>query len=155
MDVYRCFTPTILVKASNREWLVMDKTNTLSFNVTTDPEHHFLAVQNLSALMPLKDKPSAAVTYLDVAIESKGFIYVLSYINDGADPSDYRLDVYQPDGTALNLDVASHNGHINGARLTVDQWRTLFTLNYQQMQGPAGRPEPTVSQWIPSPPNGP
>lgn len=112
-----------------------------------------LHCQRLTSLMRLKDAPSAPVTYLDVAIESKGFIYVLSYVNDGSNPSDYRLDIYNPDGTPLNPDTGSHNGQVNGARMTVDQWRTLFTLNYQQMEGRAGRPEPTVSQWTPPPPS--
>ncbi len=154
VDVYRCFTPTTFVKAANSEWLIMDKTNTLSFDVTAELGHNTLHVQNLTSVMPLKDGPAEVVTYLDVAVESKGFIYVLSYVNDGANPSDYRLDVYNPDGTPVNPDIASHNGEVNGARMTVDQWRTVFTLNYQQMQGPGGRPEPTVSQWIPSTPSG-
>ncbi len=157
VDVYRCFSPTIGVKSANAEWTIMDKTNTLSFDVTAQPvsagsNQMVLQFQNLTSLMPLKDGPSAGVTYLDVAIESKGFIYVLSYINDGSVASDYRLDIYNPDGTPLNASTSSHNGQVNGAKLTVDQWRTLFTLNYEQMQGQGGRPEPTVSQWIPSTP---
>lgn len=155
VDVYRCFTPTITVKAPNGEWTIMDKTNTLTFDVTVPASNkNVLQCQNLTSLMPLKDGPSATVTYLDVAIETKGFIYVLSYVNDGSTAADYRLDIYNPDGTPLNANTGSHNGQVNGAKMTVDQWRTLFTLNYQQMQGPAGRPEPTVSQWIPSTPSG-
>ena len=153
VDVYRCFTPTVLVKAPGSEWVVMDKTNTLSFDVTApSKKDDGLQVRNLTSLMPLKDGPSDTVTYLDVAIEAKGFIYVLSYVNDGAKAENYRLDIYNPDGTPLNPNKAVHNGVVNAAHMTVDQWRTLFTLNYEQMQGPGGRPEPTVSQWVPSAP---
>jgi hypothetical protein len=153
VDVYRCFTPTVIVKAPNQEWTIMDRTNTLSFDVTsqaTAPSE--LRVKSLTSLMRLKDGPSSNVTYLDVATETKGFIYVLSYEGDGTAPEDYRLDLYGPDGTPLDASQANHNGQLNGARMTVDQWRTVFTLNYEQMSGPAGRPEPTVSQWLPSTP---
>lgn len=153
VDVYRCFTPTILVKASGSEWTLLDKTNTLSFDVTAPAAGQPLQVQNLTSLMALKDGPSDTVTYLDVAIETKGFIYVLSYVDDGSSDTDYRLDIYNPDGSPLSADPASHNGQVNAARMTVDQWRTLFTLNYEQMSGPAGRPEPTVSQWLPTTPS--
>ena len=98
--------------------------------------------------MPLRTDP-AAVTYLDVAVEAKGFIYVLSFINDGKTPADYRLDIYNPDGSPLTRQAGSHNGQVNAAHMMVDQWRTLFTLNYEQMKGPGERLEPTLSRWIP------
>lgn len=148
VDVYRCFAPTIIVKAASSEWLVMDKTNTLSFDVTARGGRD-LQWRNMSSVMALKDGPSDKVFYLDVAVENKGFVYVLSYVNEGSKPTDYRLDLYNPDGTPLNPNKGSHNGQVNAARMAVDQWRTLFTLNYEQMQGRAGRPEPTVSQWVP------
>jgi hypothetical protein len=37
------------------------------------------------------------------------------------------------------------------ARLQVDLWRNVFTLNYEIVQG-SGRTEPSVSEWIPSTP---
>ena len=61
-------------------------------------------------------------------------------------PSDYRLDIYNPDGTLL-VQVAG----IAAARLHVDLWRNMFTLNYEILQG-SGRTEPSVAQWIPSTP---
>jgi hypothetical protein len=153
VDVYRCFTPIIVVKSVGREWTAMDKTNTLTFNVTAPQGSQGpLRWRNMSSLMPLKDGNSSAVTYLDVAVETKGFIYVLSYLNQGNKPTDYRLDIYHPDGTPLTAGKDGHNGQVNAARLVVDQWRTVFTLDYDQLQGPAGRPAPTVSQWIPSTP---
>jgi hypothetical protein len=156
VDVYRCFTPTILVKASGSAWTILDKTNTLSFEVTAPAAGSSasdLHCQNLSSLMALKGGPSSQITYLDLAIETKGFLYVLSYTGDGSSATDYRLDLYNPDGTPLQPNVAVHNGQVNAGRLTVDQWRTLFTLDYQQIQGAAGRPEPAVTQWVPSTPS--
>ena len=37
------------------------------------------------------------------------------------------------------------------ARLQVDLWRNVFTLNYEIVQG-SGRTEPSVAQWVPSTP---
>jgi hypothetical protein len=61
---------------------------------------------------------------------------------------DYRLDIYNPDGTFLAQVVG-----LAAARLQVDLWRNLFTLNYEILTG-SGRTEPSVAQWIPSTPSG-
>jgi hypothetical protein len=90
----------------------------------------------------------APVTALAVATEPKGFIYVLKYLADGAVIEDYALDVYAPDGTFLSQTIGLASGSI-----AVDLWRTLYTLDYQQIVKPAGlRPEPSVSFWTPSTP---
>jgi len=149
VDVYRCFAPTAIVKSPGSEWLVLDKTHTLSFAVTAQRDGR-LRFRGLTSIMPLKKDRTAKLTYLDIGVEAKGFIYVLSYANDGVRPADYRIDIYGPDGTALNANA--HHGAVNADRLTVDRWRTLFTLNYEQLQGRDGRPEPTVSQWNPKTP---
>ncbi len=41
--------------------------------------------------------------------------------------------------------------NINAAKLAVDFWRNVYTLNYEvlPLSGP-GRTEPTVSLWVPS-----
>ncbi|WP_159008620.1 hypothetical protein [Bradyrhizobium sp. S69] len=148
IDVYRGWSLDIDVKAPGSEWLIRDRTNTLTFDVQ---KASGLQARQLISVMALKDPVSASVIYLDIAIETKGFIYVLSYLPpDSGDlsPSDYRLDIYNPDGSPLTPDPNEHNGQINAARMTVDQWRTVFSLNYEQMQGPSGRPEPTISQWM-------
>jgi len=86
---------------------------------------------------------------VDLSVESKGYLYVLKYLTPTSGPvlaSDYRLDIYNPDGTFLT--------QVNGlaaARLQVDIWRNLFTLNYEILAG-SGRTEPSVAQWIPSTP---
>jgi hypothetical protein len=160
IEIFRGMTPIISVKAPSAEWIIRDKTNTLTFDVkqqkTTsgDSVLHFVRLQ---AFMRLKTGTSPSIVYRDVAVESKGFIYVLLHeipADRALSPGDYRLDIYNPDGTPLSQDPHAHNGNVNAERMMVDQWRTLFTLNYEQMLGRAGRPEPTVSQWIPSTPAG-
>ena len=103
--------------------------------------------------MGLKDGISPDIHYLDVGVETKGFIYVLSYKGTGSLQSDYHLDIYNPDGTWLSRTPknASDPG-VNGARMIVDQWRNLYTLNYEAILGPNNRTEPSVSTWIPSTP---
>jgi hypothetical protein len=39
---------------------------------------------------------------------------------------------------------------VNAAKIVVDMWRNLYTLNYESFLGPGERTEPSVSAWIPS-----
>ncbi|MEY2499418.1 MAG: hypothetical protein QOD12_2974 [Verrucomicrobiota bacterium] len=160
IDVYRGMALTVEVKSPAAEWTIRDNTNTLTFDVkkqdAVDSVPQTLHFQRLSSLLRLKTGGSSSTVYLDIAVETKGFIYVLSYTKPDSGPlrtTDYRLDIYNPDGSPVSPDPRATNGHVNGGRMTVDQWRTLFTLNYEQMTGPGGRPEPTVSQWIPTTPS--
>jgi hypothetical protein len=92
---------------------------------------------------------SGGFTALGIAIEPAGYIYVLKYVGDGSADQDYWLDLYSPDGSFL----CQTNGLPAGA-ITVDPWRTLYTLDFQMMSKPAGlAPEPTVTQWLPFTPS--
>ncbi|RJO63238.1 MAG: hypothetical protein C4523_20945 [Myxococcales bacterium] len=97
-------------------------------------------------VLNLKEEPGAA-TYLDIGVEHKGYIYVLSYGDDGDSASDYRMDIYQPNGQWL-----VRTTDIPAGRLTVDLWRNVYTLNYELLVGPDSRTEPSVSEWIPPTP---
>jgi hypothetical protein len=57
--------------------------------------------------------------------------------------SDYRLDVYDPDGQFLTRTTG-----VAAARMAVDAFRTVYTLNYETIAG-APRIEPSLSQWVP------
>ncbi|MDR2871040.1 MAG: hypothetical protein LBV45_00610 [Xanthomonadaceae bacterium] len=99
------------------------------------------------------------VTYLDLAMEAKGYIYVLSYRGSGLSASDYVLDIYEPDGSFLvtspDPDLIRDPGarqYLAAARLVVDPFRTLVSLNYGAFAGTNGRTEPIVSQWTPNTP---
>ncbi len=92
---------------------------------------------------------TAGVVPLDLSVESKGYIFVLKYLTaqgTSVQATDYRLDIYSPDGSFL-----TQVSGLAAARLQVDLWRNLFTLNYEIING-TGRTEPSVSQWIPSTP---
>jgi len=93
-------------------------------------------------VMRLKDDGDS-VTYLDIAVEGRGYIYVLSYTNGGSDASSYHLDVYTPAGAWL-----SRTSGVPAAALAVDLFRNVVTLNYETVAG-APQVEPSLSQWLP------
>ena len=86
--------------------------------------------------------------YLDLAVEFTGYIYVLSYDSSA---NTYRLDIYHPEQSDTN--PISTTMDVNAARLTVDFWRNVYTLNYEVLQVPQGvhaLAEPSVSLWTPT-----
>jgi hypothetical protein len=89
------------------------------------------------------------VTYIDIACEVGGYIYVLKYLGEGARVQDYRLDIYAPNGVFVSQTTA-----VNAGKMCVSLWRELFTLNFNIVAGPGGRTEPSVSEWVPSTPTG-
>ncbi|RZL86479.1 MAG: hypothetical protein EOP82_29785 [Variovorax sp.] len=94
-----------------------------------------------TSLMPLV--PDSGAIYLDLGVEALAYMYVLSYISDGTLPANYRLDVYTPDGAFL-----SRTSGVPAARLAVDLFRNVYTLNYEAISG-SPRVEPSLSQWLP------
>lgn len=87
-------------------------------------------------------------TYLDMAVEYTGYIYVLSY---RPDTFVYQLDIYHPQQS--NSQPIATTTAINAARLVVDFWRNVYTLNYEVLTLPNGSSadltEPSVSLWTP------
>jgi len=156
VDVFHLPTFNVEVIAPNTRWLLRDSVNTLTFDIKPNAKNlNLLDVRQLVSTLQLKDGVSPDIHYLDVGVESKGFIYVLSYQGTGSKQSDYHLDIYNPDGTWLSRTPdKSGNPGVNGARMIVDQWRNLYTLNYDSFLGPNNRTEPSVSTWVPSPPKG-
>ena len=96
-----------------------------------------------SSTMALKPQ-TGGIEYLDMAIEFVGYIYVLSR---NTSTGLYSLDIYTPAGSLL----ATTNG-MNVAKLAIDLFRNVFTLNFETIQPVGYLTEPSVSQWIPSTP---
>ncbi len=90
-------------------------------------------------------------TYLDMAVEFTGYVYVLSR---SSSPPVFRLDIYHP-AQSDTLPICTTRG-LNAAKLTVDFWRNVYTLNYEVLKLPSGqippRAEPSLSFWVPPPP---
>jgi hypothetical protein len=120
-----------------------------AFDIYGNPVPYFADPNNpdqKSPTMNLVDPGNSF--YLDLAVESKGYIYVLRYTGDGSLPSEYRVDLYKPDGTPL---VSTFN--VTAAKIAVSLLRNLFTLNYEVFLGLDARTEPSVSLWIPPAPD--
>jgi hypothetical protein len=100
-----------------------------------------------------EEKP---LNYLDMAVESQGYMYVLSSINDGSATTDYLLDVYDPEGTFLfrspDASKTTNPQNIVAGRIAVNIFRDLYALNYETLSGPGGRVQPGLAHWIPTPP---
>jgi len=115
-----------------------------AFDITGNPIKYFGGQS--SAVASLKAQ-TTRTRYLDIGVEADGYIYVLLYTNDGSRPDDYAMDIYEPDGSWLVRTTG-----VTAARMTVDLWRNVYTLNYETIYGPTNKPEPSVSIWVPPAP---
>ncbi len=158
LEVFMAFSLTITLRSQGVEWQISDSTNAETYSAKYDEKTKAMTIQRLISYMPLRSQQvTGTLSYLDLSTETKGYIYVLSVINNKynttKDPDDltFQLDIYAPDGSPLLTEPQSG---INAGKITVDQYRTLYTLNFDAFVGPDSRTEPGVSQWAPSTPNG-
>ena len=129
-------------------FLVLEETNNRiqAFNTNGQVVKYFEG----SSEIPLRqcdedNAPNKQITYLDMSLEYGGHLYVLSYEAAGEKPDYYRLDIYDPKGKKL-----ARTRGVSAARLVVDQWRVVYTLNFKLLIGRNQRPEPSVSLWATS-----
>jgi hypothetical protein len=136
----------VAVVVSDNAILVLEDGNARiqAFDVNANPVLRFK--NGTTSIVELQDS-GPGVVYLDLGVEALGYLYVLSYVNDGLAADDYRLDLYTPDG-----DFLARTTGVAAARLAVDAFRNVYTLNYETIAG-APRVEPSLSQWEPSTPN--
>lgn len=143
--------PTAVAVAPNGAVLVLDAGNNRvqAFDAYGSVNNVYLDDAGTARnFFPLQS--TNATRYLDLAVEAAvGYVFVLYYINSGTQPGDYILDIYTRDGAWL-----TRTGGMNVARIALDYWRNIYTLNYEAITGPTGRVEPSISQWIPSTPAG-
>lgn len=149
--VYRAYTLAITLRAAGKDWLVSDTTNAMTFEITKPSTSNALTVQQIVSVMPLRDQDTPGITYLDLAVETKGYIYVLSVQEDGDNPPVFSLDIHEPNGMIL---LEKQQAGVNANKLAIDQWRSMFTLNFNTILGSGQRTEPGISQWEPSTPPG-
>ena len=98
-----------------------------AFDIGGNPVPYF---DNGAYFVPAQ-RPAGTATYLDLAVEYSGYLYVLSYTGSG--PFTYHLDIYTPGGAWL-----ARTTGMNADKLAVNYWRDLFTLNYQVLKLPGG-----------------
>ena len=107
----------------------------------------FFTQQPVPYVLELTATPNTAGwQYMDMAIEYGGFIYVLSQLQ-----GTNRLDIYAP-GQTGTAPISTTTG-FNAAKIAVDFWRNVYTLNYEVIPTTGSPPaftEPSVSLWTPS-----
>lgn len=121
--------------------LVIEQANNRiqAFDTGANPTRIFS--NNTSSMMSLK-LSSAGAIFMDLVVETVGYLYVLS-----VKANVYTLDIYDPHGAWL-----SATSGVNVGKLTVDLFRNLYTLNFETLKPLGGVTEPSISQWIPSTP---
>jgi hypothetical protein len=142
--------PTVSTITSDGVILILESGNNRihALDLAANPVQHFTK-QPTPYFLNFSATGGAGTTYLDMAAEFSGFIYVLSYSN-----SAYRLDIYHPDQNGSNP-ISTTMG-FNAAKVTVDYWRNVYSLNYEVLRLPGGSlpangiTEPSLSQWIPT-----
>lgn len=149
----------VIILVKNNSWQFKDLAGAKSYLI--EKSGNDLIVSEYLSYFPVNPK-NEDLTYCDVAIESKGYLYVLAYKGDASKTTitndDYIMDVYTPEGKHLfrtpdqRLSGSSNMQHIAAGKLAIDTFRNLFTLNFEKLSGPNGRTEPSISQWIPTPP---
>jgi hypothetical protein len=135
-----------------------------AFDLNGNPVNCF--VDSNGAPSPFLTLPSN-ITYLDVAAVGDNYttyLYVLYYANAGKDVSDYSMTLYQVGQGAPAGNLLVTTPSVPAAKVNVDMWHTMYTLNYQMTQdgngnnagpsggpgtGPAGVTVPSVSEWLP------
>jgi hypothetical protein len=125
-----------------------------AFDLNGNPAQYFTAAPSPGYVLPLVSDG----TYLDVAVDGAEQIYALYFTGTGSLPADYRVDVYNRDGSPL----ATHSPGVNVPHLAVDYWRSIFAANYAPLTAlgtttahisPAlGVPEPSLSRFDPTGP---
>ena len=117
-----------------------------------------------TAILPIHNNGEV---YLDMAVvgnKSLTYIFVLYHTGTGKAVSDYNVAVYRFGEKSKGSDmqpVVTTNS-VPGARICVDMWHTLYTLNYQMVAdaagapagpktahtGPDGRTVVSISEWL-------
>jgi hypothetical protein len=142
--------PRAIAVALDGRLLVLEDGNRRiqSFDLGGNPVPYFgTAGGPKSPILPLRET-GGKTTYLDLSVEAKGYLFVLAFDGDGARAEQYRVDIYEPGGSFL----VSTPG-VAAGKIAVDLARAMYTLNWQTLEGPGGRPEPSISQWLAPPPS--
>jgi len=123
-----------------------------AFDLNGNPAPYFTAAPSPGYVLPLVSDG----TYLDVAVDGAEQVYLLYFTGTGTAPADYRVDVYNRDGSPL----ATRSPGVNVPHLAVDYWRSLFAAHDAPLArlgtttpriSPAlGVPEPSVSRFDPT-----
>lgn len=148
----------VRVEEPGQQWLLIDHGTGDAWRLTASTAAPGQAqVRSCLSYFPLRGaQPPGPVTCLDMAVEAQGYVYILSYANDGSQPADYLLDVYGPDGSFVlrtpDPSVTADPQNVVASRIAVDIWRNLYAVTFETVRGPGGAPQPGLAHWNPTPP---
>ncbi|AOE65081.1 hypothetical protein QZH45_12435 [Pseudomonas corrugata] len=114
-----------------------------AFDIHGNPVKYFKGKSSSALVLNAREHS----TFLDLDVEAKGYVYVLSYTGDGGSSDDYYMDIYTPEGDLL---VSTQS--VASGKLAVSLDRNVYALNYELIHGADGRPEPSISHWMPPAP---
>jgi hypothetical protein len=147
----------VQVEKPGRIWLLIDRFSGNAWKLlpsAADPDQTL--VRQATSFFPLRGMRGGALTFLDMATEAQGYVYVLSYQGDGSKTTDYLLDVYGPDGSFVlrspDPSVTQAPQNVVAGRIAVDIFRNLYALAFEKIRGPQGGPQPGLAHWMPTPP---
>jgi hypothetical protein len=145
----------ITTEKTGQQWLLVDQAVIAAWRLAASTATPGVTeVRACLTFFPLRPAQNATITYLDMAVETQGYVYVLGHRDDGSTPSDYILDIYAPDGTFVvrtpDPSVTSTPQNVVAGRIAVDIWRNLFALTYESLSAPG--PQPGIAHWMPTPP---
>lgn len=143
-------SPLAIALALDGRLLVLEEGNgqrVQAFDVNGNPVAYFKHPTTKAATPILTLRTDSPLSLLDMAVEAKGHIFILGHTGSGKQPSDYRLDLYDPSGAYL-----TSTSNFTAARITVDLLRNVFAMNYEVLDSKGRRPEPGISQWRPPAP---
>lgn len=147
------YTPQLMTMSPTGDVIILEETlagepRLRAFDTYGTVHLDYPGFDNESGIFSLKQETSS-VSYLDINIESKGFIYILKHLGSDPENSDtYYLDIYDPTSVDPNLPIVSTDG-VSAAKFKVDHWRRVYSLNYETNTDN----EPTISVWIPPVPS--
>lgn len=147
----------VSVEKAGEIWLLVDQLTGSAWRLSpSTAEPGKTRVQEAKSFFALRGVREGEVTYLDMALEAQGYIYVLSFKDHGSKTTDYLLDVYGPDGVFLfqspDTSLTQTPQNVVAGRMTVDVWRNLYALAFESVRGLKGDPQPGVAHWTPTPP---
>ena len=125
-----------------------------AFDLNGNPSRYFGTGTPAAFTLPL---PTGR-TYLDLSVDGANDIYLLSNAGDDSQPDQYRIDVYNPNGTPLDTQSTG----TNIPHFAIDYWRSIYAANYTPLLntttkaphiGSLNVPEPSLSRWDPADPS--
>jgi len=139
--------PAALTVSEQGDIIVLEQNNlrVSAFDVNGSVRQIFGDAENMKNYFTLANIDETFQA-LDIDVESTGMIFVLYYKNGGKTKNDYGIQIYSKTGELVDTALG-----IAAAKMAVDHFRNIFTLNYETVLSTGNMQKPTISLWTPLP----